>query len=196
MLKWSASLFGLAALLSLSSTLHAQASPTAIRGGGDIQAGVGVTFADGDYQNGTANNIASSNLGGVSFFANYGFTHSIGVEADVHLLTIYTPTDFSQKTYMIGPRYTYHRGKQAVYAKVIFGRGSFTYQEPQDPARKNPYFGNGASFNTYAFGGGYSYKIKPHYNLLVDVEDQKWPNFEPHTLSPLLVTVGVAYVIR
>ena len=131
MFKWSASLVGLAALLSLSPSLHAQATPTAIRGGGDIQAGVGLTFANGDYQN----SAKSQNLAGVSIYGNYGFTHSIGLEADVHLLTLYTPNDISQKTYLVGPRYTYHRGRQALYGRVMFGRANITYTEPQDHSR-------------------------------------------------------------
>ncbi len=192
MLKWSASLVGLAALVSLSPSLHAQATPTAIRGGGDIQAGVGLTFANGDYQN-SAN---SENIGGVSLFANYGFTHSIGLQADVHLLALYTPNDVSQKSYLIGPRYTYHRGKQAIYGKVSIGRATITYTEPQDHSRSNTFTSPSQGFNVFAFGGGYSYKIKPHYNITADAELQKWPNFEPTTLSPILFTVGVAYVIR
>jgi hypothetical protein len=191
MLKWSASLVGLAALLSLSPSLHAQATPTAIRGGGDIQAGVGLTFANGDYQN----SALSQNIGGISLFANYGFTHSIGLQADVHLLSVYTPNDISQKSYLVGPRYTYHRGKQSIYAKLEIGRANITYTEPKDTSRQNN-FDNSAGFSVFAFGGGYEYRFKHHYNVYADAELQKWPNFEPTTLSPMLVTVGVAYIIR
>ncbi len=47
-----------------------------------------------------------------------------------------------------------------------------------------------------AFGGGVEYRVKHHYNLRVDLEEQKWPDFSPHTLSPIAITAGVAYVIR
>jgi hypothetical protein len=40
------------------------------------------------------------------------------------------------------------------------------------------------------------YRIIPKVNLRGDFELQQWTNFEPHTLSPLLVTIGASYTIR
>jgi hypothetical protein len=191
MLKWSASLACLAGIFAISTSLHAQATPTAYRGGGDIQAGAALTFINGDYTYSTK----SANIGGVSVYADYGITHVFGVEAEAHFGTIITPQDLSEKSYMIGPTATYHRGKLGVYGKLMFGRASITDQT-FGQYYKPDYFGAGMSYNAYAFGGGVTYRFKHHYNAFVDLEDQKWPNFEPHTLSPIVMSVGVKYVIR
>jgi hypothetical protein len=191
MLKWSASIVCLAGLLAISPSLHAQASPTAVRGGGDIQAGAGYTFIDSDYQNSSR----SQNIQGFTIWGNYGITHIFGVEAEAHFGTLITPQDIQEKSYLVGPKATYHRGKAALYGKLMFGRATINTTEPNDHATRNTFPGS-ANFNTYAFGGGLEYRVKHHYNLRVDLEEQKWPDFEPHTLSPILITVGVAYVIR
>ena len=50
------------------------------------------------------------------------------------------------------------------------------------------------NYNAYAFGGGLEYRLLRRVTLrLPDVEEQKCPNYAPHTLSPIAITIGAAY---
>ena len=109
------------------------------------------------------------------------------MEASVHLGSIITPADIAEDTYMVGPRAMIHRRKLTGYAKLLFGRGSIINQD----------YNLTSSYNAYAFGGGLEYRVGRKLNIrAVDIEVQKWPNFEPHTLSPVAYTFGASYVIR
>jgi hypothetical protein len=88
---------------------------------------------------------------------------------------------------MVGPRATIHRHKAALYGKLLFGRATITNQLQN----------LSSTYNSYAFGGGIEYRLNRKINLRVaDVEIQKWPNFEPHTLSPVAITIGASYSIK
>jgi hypothetical protein len=109
------------------------------------------------------------------------------VEASVHIGSIITPSDIAEDSYMVGPRFVYHRHKITGYAKFIFGRATITNQD----------YNLSSSYNAYAFGGGLEYKIARRINIrAIDFEYQQWPNFEPNTLSPMAITVGASYIIR
>ncbi len=174
-----AALAGLFALPLLASPpLHAQASYTATRST-RIQAGVGVLVLKNDY--------ADAYNKGLTLFGDYDFCRFAGIEADAHFGGLVAPDQIGENSYLAGPRFTYRHRKATVYGKVLIGRGSITNQ-----------FSNlTASFNAFSYGGGVEYRLAHKLNLrLFDAELQKWPNFESHTLSPVAVTVGLAYILR
>ncbi len=179
MKKWLQSLFGAAGLLILAPALHGQAVP----GGtfrSHIQAGAGVMYLNNDYTD-------RSNKG-ISIWGDYDFTHLVGVEVEAHFGGIITPDDIGENSYLVGPRVMYHRRRLTVYGKLIVGRGTIT----------NQLYNQSSSYNILpAFGGGVDYRVTHNLNIrAVDAELQKWPNFEPNTLSPLAISVGLMYVIR
>ena len=170
-----------ACVLGMTTWSHAQAIPSASRAGG-IQVGVGGAFTDPDY--------AQKYIKGLTFYGDYDFLNNIGVEAEIHYY-IDTPTDLSENTYLIGPRYSVRRKSFSGYGKALFGTGRF--------GTKGGGFGTTATtgYATYAFGGGVEYKTPYKIKVrIIDVEFQKWPNFTPNSLSPISYTVGVAYVFH
>ena len=52
------------------------------------------------------------------------------------------------------------------------------------------------SSGEFSIGGGIEYRLTPKVNLRGDFELQQWTNFEPHNLSPVIVSVGASYIIR
>ncbi|MCU1320943.1 MAG: hypothetical protein JWM43_592 [Acidobacteriaceae bacterium] len=169
-------------MFGLSLFVHAQAVPTATGGIGGMQIGVGATYVRPDY--------SRSGDKGPTLYGTFDFTEHIGIEGDVHYASVFTPGDVGEDTYLIGPRYVFHRGRFAPYAKGLLGRGVMSFQFDNSPHHNE-------GFWVYALGGGLDFKAPHHINIRVfDFEYQQWPTFNPHTLSPMVMTIGVAYRIR
>ena len=169
-------------VLGLSIVAHAQAVPTATGHAERIQVGGGYTIASPDY--------APSHIGGITVYGTYDFFRGIGVEGTMHFITLHTPSDVGETTYLIGPRYVYPiKQRVRVYAKVLGGLGKFQFQAG------DVYFPQSeATYGVLALGGGVDVRVHRHINIrAIDFEAQKWLNFQPHTLSPLVFTFGVAY---
>jgi hypothetical protein len=176
--KLSGALFGVLSLLVLAPPSHAQADYTAIKNS-RIEVGAGYMFLKPDY--------VETNIQGVAIWGDYDFFKFVGVEASVDLGTIITPSDINETSYQVGPRFLYHHRKFTGYGKILFGRATITNTENN----------LSSSYNMYSFGGGLEYKLRRRINIrVVDFDYQQWPNFEPHTLSPVAITFGASYIIR
>jgi hypothetical protein len=170
-----------ACILSSATLCHAQAIPTASRAG-QIQVGIGGFYSDPDFGQGKNK--------GLTFYADYNFAQHLGVEGEIHYAVI-TPSDVSEDSYVAGPRYMIRHKRFEVYAKALFGVGRFGFQEG---SFANPSTG---SYFEYVLGGGLEIHATRHINVRAfDFEAQKWPGFQNHGLSPLVGTIGVAYVFR
>jgi hypothetical protein len=168
-------------VLSLATSLHGQAVPTASRGG-SIQLGLGGMLSNPDY--------GQSYIKGLTFYGDFDFTHHIGVEGDIHY-AIVTPSDISEDSYLIGPRYTLRHKKLSGYAKVLFGVGRFGTQAGSYTVIAT------TSYFEYGVGAGVEYMVTHNINIRpFDVEFQKWPTFAPSGLSPVTYTFGAAYVFH
>ncbi|SNT39270.1 Outer membrane protein beta-barrel domain-containing protein [Granulicella rosea] len=169
----------LAGVFAGATAASAQALPSAAGGGGTVQVGVGGTFLNPDY--------GSKNNGGITAFADYDFMRFVGVEGEAHFGGLISPSDITENTYLAGPRVSYHYNKLTGYGKALFGRGTILNQDT----------GQSSAFFAIVYGGGVDYRITQHINIrCIDFEQEKWRAFEPHTLSPYTVTVGVSYVFR
>jgi hypothetical protein len=168
----------LASLLSLASTGNAQALPTALAKG-ELQIGGGYSIAGPDY--------GQRKIQGISAFADFDFRLHVGVEADIHSLTIWTPDDIGELSYLAGPRFIYRRNSLKMYAKALVGAGDFIVQNA------NRYPGEVAGTNfAYALGGGVDVVVKPY--LVVRAVDVEYQHFDYLTgLTPIVFTFGVAY---
>jgi hypothetical protein len=169
-----------ACVFSLATWSHAQAVPTA-SSTSEIQIGAAGTFINSDY---------SKNQKGFSVYGNFDFFHNVGIEGDIHFALI-TPADISENSYLLGPRYGWHYKRFHPYAKALFGIGRFGLQQGYHPSASTSTYGQ------FALGGGLDFQASRHINVRAfDVEFQKWPNFPPNGLSPIVYNFGVAYVLR
>jgi hypothetical protein len=186
MKHFRSALFSLLGLLALAPLVHAQAVYTADRKS-SIEVGGGINYIQPDY--------AAKSIIGASFWGDYNFTRLIGVQAEANLGTIITPTDIQQISFLVGPRVSYHRNKFTVSGKFMFGIGNITNNPADIPnfaanSNNNP-------FGVLAFGGGVEYRVARKIAIRpIEIEVQKWGNFEPHTLSPMVYTFGVSYMLR
>ena len=181
----SVALFSLCMFLSTAG-LHAQVKPAAIRGS-DIQIGAEFNLASPDY--------GPDRLRGFGFYFTDDFRPHWGFEANFHQLNDpNSKVNIFERTYEIGPRYSFHFGPFRPYAKMMAGRGVFQF--PPDPL--HPANGPVANLAYTIFSGGFGadYKLKPHINLRADYELQRWSAFPPNGLSPHVFSVGIAFHTR
>jgi hypothetical protein len=175
---WSSLIVSFASLLVLVPSLRAQAVYTAEQKT-RIQVGGGAMALSPDYAQGT--------VIGFSAWGDYDFSKHIGIEASAHFGEFITPGDTSENTYLIGPRFSYRRGRLTAYGKALVGRGTIT----------NLNTNGSSSYNLYGFGGGVEYRLLRKVNIrVVDFEQQKWPDFGQSGLTPIVASIGASYIIH
>ncbi len=180
---WTRTILALAGTLAFIPALHAQAVYAASETA-HIQAGFGGLYLRNDYTDRAAE--------GISLWGDYDFLRfrrvDVGLEVAAHFGGIQTPDDIGENSYLFGPRFSYRRHRLTGYAKILVGRATIT----------NQLLKQSSSYNVLgAYGGGIEYRVARKFNIrAVDLELQKWPDFEPHTLSPVAISVGVSYIIR
>jgi hypothetical protein len=167
-------------VLTASVALHAQATPTAERVA-FLQVGAGLNIVRPDYNPGT--------IYGYSIYGDFDFTSHVGIEGDIHIGNVITPSDIGESSFLLGPRFVLHRGRFHPYAKALLGLGIFTFE---------PVYVNSSSSSSthkmYAFGGGLDVSVKRRLNVRAfDLEYQRWPGFDSNGLTPIAMTVGAAY---
>jgi len=170
-----------ASVLTLANWLHAQATSTASRAG-VAQIGIGASLANPDY--------SPSKIKGLSVYGTFDFTRHWGIEGDIHRVSMITPSDIGEDSYLLGPRYVFRHNRFSPYAKALLGFGRFQYQ--YDYAPHTTY-----TYKIYAFGGGLDIRATQHINVrAIDLEYQQWPGFPTNGLTPIMGTAGVAYAFR
>ncbi len=163
---------------TLSHSLFGQAIPSA-SSRVSLQIGVGGTDAFPDY--------GEHSIRGITAYGDLNFFNHFGLEADLHQVSLDDPEDFGQNSFVVGPRFIFPVTRFAPYLKAFVGRGLFT--TPGSRSNQNSM--------VYGGGGGLDLAATRHFNIRVfDVEVQRWPGFFPQTLTPIVATVGIAYVIH
>lgn len=181
MLKNLMKLGSLGCVLSLASIAHGQALPTAT-GHGGLQAGAAYTFASPDY--------AQRKIQGFTVYGDFDLISHFGVEAEYHYISLATPTDIGENSFLIGPRFILVHGRFKPYAKAMIGVGDLVIQNPND----NIGHPGGTQF-AYALGAGLDYQITKHIVIRpVDYEYQHWSYQDG--LTPSVLTFGAAYRFR
>ena len=171
----------IAGMLAFASTGYSQALPTAT-GHGAVQVGLGWTFARPDY--------GPKNIQGVTIFGDFDFTQHIGAEAEYHYVSLITPTDLGENSFLAGPRFVLPHGRFSPYAKGLVGVGDLVIQDVYGTV-----FGSGAGRHfAYALGGGLDYKATSHIVARGDFEYQHWSYRDG--LTPITITIGAAYRFR
>ena len=172
----------LTTMLGTAQWFHGQAAPTATRAGGIAQIGAGWSIASPDY--------SPQKIQGLSIYGTFDLTNHWGIEGDVHRISLITPADIGQDSYLVGPRYVFHHNRIHPYAKALIGLGRFQYLYDYTP---HYYY----TYKIYSLGGGVDFQARNHINVrVVDLEYQKWPGFPANGITPLVLTFGVAYAFR
>ena len=151
-------------------------------------------------QLGGAFSVARSGFGfnyikGVTAYGDVDYHQRIGLEADLHLVNIFTPDDIGETSILLGPRVTFIHGAfnsrpnfVNVYAKFVGGLGFFQYQSPAyQPSVTNRY-------RMLAYGAGIELHASRHLNVRpIELEYQRWPAYSERGLKPVVATFGAAY---
>jgi hypothetical protein len=175
---WCSLIVCFASLLVVVPSLHAQAVYTAEQKT-RIQVGGGMLALNPDYTTGY--------VIGFSAWGDYDFSKWVGVEVSSHFSEFITPGDTTENSVLVGPRVTYRRQKLTAYGKALVGRATITNQDN----------GNSSTYNIIAYGGGVEYRLFRKINIrAIDVELQNWPDFLPHSLSPMAISIGASYIIH
>jgi hypothetical protein len=166
--------------------LHAQAIYTAGKLS-DIEVGGGFLDENSDY--------GKQPVSGIAVWGIYNINRTIGLQAEGNFGTIRTPADIQESNFGIGPRVSAHWHHTSLYGLFVVGLGMVT-NNPQDvpsfrpESARNPY-------GIFGFGAGVEYRVSRKIVVRpIQIEVQKWTAFTPHTLSPMLYTFGVSYVVR
>jgi opacity protein-like surface antigen len=180
MLKTCLLIGSFTAALWLTTAADGQALPTAVARG-ELQVGIGWSYAQPDY--------GQKSIQGVTAFGDFDFRPHIGIEAEYHYISLITPTDLGEQSFLIGPRFVLPRNHFNLYAKVVAGIGDINIQEIQD----NPQGGAG-NYVAYGVGFGIDYKVTHNIIARGDFEYQHWSYLTG--LTPTVYTVGAAYRFR
>ncbi len=115
-------------------------------------------------------------------YATLNFNH-LGAEFMFHQVNTPANDQISERTYELGPRYTFHAGPAEPYIRVSYGRGVFNY--PNSAAN--------LAYNMVTAAGGADLRLTRHVYARGEFEVQRWYDFPPNSLQPMVVTVGAAY---
>lgn len=195
------SLFALAALSAAFAlgSAGAQDIPAATRG--DLEVGGTVSLANPNlngYIVGTypPRYTDTQYTYGISFYANFNVTPSLGLTAQFDYPDVHTPQDFLEKSYMVGLRYYHPIGytKFSPYVKGLVGLASTAYDKPQNWIEVQ---GVPGSYTALAIGGGLDYRWKPKWTIrAIDLQYEDWLGYPGGSIHPYIVSIGVAYHVR
>jgi hypothetical protein len=173
-----------ACIFGLTNWSHAQARPAAERVG-IAQLGAGFSVANPQCPTviieGITDDCTSSTIvSGLSVYGTFDFSRHLGVQGDIHKLSLSRP---GEDSYLFGPRYVFHYHHYNPYLKFQGGLSRFQTK-----------YNTAYTYKIYAFGGGLDFHFREHINIrAIDIEYQRWFQFPPEGISPLVGTVGVAY---
>jgi hypothetical protein len=164
--------------------LHAQATPTASTPGA-LQIGAMFNIAAPDYR--------PEKFYGYGFYTTFDFKYHVGIEGEFHQINDSNSAEgIYERTYEIGPRYVLHHDRFNPYAKIMYGRGVFNYPSMLDETGHLSPTAT-LAYNIGAIGAGLDYRVVPAMNVRVDYEYQAWFSFPPNGLTPMILSLGVAY---
>ena len=160
---------------------HVSAQAIAAATGRTLAVGVAYQNIDPDY--------GPSRASGVQIFANYDFARHFGATAEVNLQTAFSNVVFLERTYLFGGRGEYRRGKYMLYGKALVGDATASNNTNNPGLYNAP-----GSYPLFAIGGGLDVRLQHHITLRpIDYEEQHWFTYHPNSLTPHMLSFGVAY---
>lgn len=163
----------------LAPQMSAQAIATAT--GRTLAVGVAYQNIDPDY--------GPSRASGVQIFANYDFARYVGVTAEINLQTAFSNVVFLEHSYMFGARGEYRRGRYQAYGKALIGDATSSNNTSNPGLLNAP-----GSYPALGLGGGLDIRLEHHLTVrAIDYEDQHWFTYHPNSLTPHMLSFGIAY---
>ena len=163
--------------VGLVPPLSAQAAYTATRRV-RIQIGGGALYLHTDF--------SSRADEGLALWGDVDFASHVGIEGKVQFGSVRTPDAIAERRYIIGPRFSFRRGRLNLFGTVGVGQGTIS----------NRQLGTASTYNLANLGGGAELVAGRHLNIrLADLEVQRWLSFPPHGLLPVSLIAGVSYVL-
>lgn len=177
MRMWLGALASVCVFLGIAPTLNAQADYTATRRV-RVQIGGGGLYLHTDFSPAADE--------GIAFWGDIDFARHVGIEGKIQFGSLRTPDAISERSYVVGPRVRFARGRLSVFGTAGLGQGTIG----------NRVLGTASTYNLANFGGGAEWLVERHWNLrLADVEVEHWLSFPPHGLTPVSLVAGVSYVL-
>jgi outer membrane protein with beta-barrel domain len=181
MMKHCLSALALAVVAGVvTPAISAQAIATAT--GKTLAVGVAYQNIDPDY--------GITRASGMQIFANYDFARHIGLTAEANLQTAFSSkVPFLEHTYLFGARGIYRRHRYLVYGKALIGDATASNNTNNPGLYNAP-----GSYPLFAIGGGLDIRLEHHITVRpFDYEEQHWFTYHPDSLTPHLLSFGVAY---
>lgn len=165
--------------LGFHSVARAQALPAASRS--PIEVGGAFSFGPPDY--------GQAYIKGVTAYGGVGLMKRLYAVAEFKDLNLLTPTHLGETSALGGVRYSVSLEDRAnIYAKVLGGVGWFDFKAPVFPPHTE-------TSGVIAFGGGINFQLSGHWSVrCIDLEQQMWPGFGPHGLTPVVASMGFTYM--
>lgn len=180
MMKHCLSAFTLTVVAAMAAP-HASAQAIAAATGRTLAVGVAYQNIDPDY--------GPTRASGVQIFANYDFAKWVGATAEINLQTAFSNVVFKERSYMFGGRGEYHRGRYLAYGKALIGVATSSSNSPYPGLLNAP-----GSYPALGLGGGLDIRFDHHITVrAIDYEDQHWFTYHPNSLTPHMLSFGVAY---
>jgi len=175
-------LIAVAALALLPAALFGQAAP-AVRGG------VPPLWAGG-YLSDFHSDYSPDRLLGVGVYVDWNLFGKLGAEGEARWLRFHQDLGTHEDNYLVGPRYSYRRGKYVPYVKFLMGAGELNFPSGE---------GHGGYFAMVP-GGGLDYRLNYRFTVRGDYEYQFWPSapgggLPTHGLTPNGFSIGIGYRI-
>ena len=165
---------------------RSQGQAVATASGNALSVGVAYQNADPDY--------GPTRGSGIGAYANFDFARFIGVTAEVNLPTAFSNVIFPERSFLVGARGEYHRGRYMAYGKLLGGVASSGNNSSVYSAITASQLINASeTYSLYALGGGVEYRLELPVTVRLDYEQQEWLGYKPNGLTPGIFSIGAAY---
>ncbi len=127
---------------------------------------------------------------GIQIFADYDFARYVGLTAEANLQTAFSSNiPFLEHTYIFGARGLYHKRRYLAYGKALIGDATASNNTNNPGLYNAP-----GSYPLFAIGGGLEIRLEHHITVRpIDYEEQHWFTYHPNSLTPHMLSFGVAY---
>jgi hypothetical protein len=164
-------------IFGFSILSRGQARPSADARATGYQVGAGFSIVNTDY--------ATHLMYGITGFFDATYRGRYGLEIEGHTVQFNDFGNLREDSILGGGRYVIVRHQRyRPYAKFLAGIGSIDF-----PVSANPNYHHD-TFLVLEPGAGLDYNLTNRIGLRGDFGYQKWPDWQPHGLTPILGTVG------
>lgn len=180
MMKHCLSAFALLLAVGIAAP-SASAQAIAAATGRTLAVGVAYQNIDPDY--------GPTRASGIQVFGDFDISKYVGATAEINLQTAFSNVVFLEHSYLVGGRGLYRHGRYLAYGKALFGAATSTSNDPYPNLINAP-----GTYPAIGLGGGLDIRLDHRITVrAIDYEDQHWFAYHPNSLTPHLLSFGLAY---